>query len=49
MEIFGLRLVMSYNKRLYFHLNNKVMNGLFTLGKDLEVLLMDENMVLEIG
>jgi hypothetical protein len=49
MEIFGLRSIMIIIKRLYLHINNKVMNGLLMLGKDLEASLMDENMVLEIG
>jgi hypothetical protein len=48
-EIFGLHSVISYNKEFYFHSNNKMMSGLFMLGKDLEALLMDGNTVLEIG
>jgi hypothetical protein len=49
METFRIRSVMSFNKEVLFLFKQQMMSGLFMLGKYLEALLMERNMVLEIG
>jgi hypothetical protein len=49
MERFGPPSIMSYIIEIIFLFKQQSNDGLFMLGKDLEGLLMNENMALDIG